>query len=264
MHPDPGPDVEQGPPEREGDLQAAVRLGRRPAAGPAAALPGQGPELRRRQRRRGLDRAVRGARAGSQPLKGQYAMDTSKLLPATVKAATYDGTLFAAPYTSDGGMLYYRKDLVPTPPTDLGRDDRRLHEGDVRHGLLRRSVRQLRGSDRERGRGDQHRRRRLRQGRRQDAERRHSGGEEGPRLPGQRLQAGLHPQGRPSASRRPRASTPSRPASCCSCGSGRTRVAILNTAVQLEGQRQVRHRPAAGSGPRARPARPASVGTAWR
>jgi multiple sugar transport system substrate-binding protein len=52
-----------------------------------------------------------------QPLKDQYAMDTSKLLPPTVKAATYNGTLFAAPSTSDGGMLYYRKDLVPTAPT---------------------------------------------------------------------------------------------------------------------------------------------------
>ena len=51
------------------------------------------------------------------PLTGQYALDTSKLLPATVKAATYNGTLFAAPYASDGGLLYYRKDLVPTPPT---------------------------------------------------------------------------------------------------------------------------------------------------
>jgi multiple sugar transport system substrate-binding protein len=51
-----------------------------------------------------------------EPLKDQYAMDTGKLLPATVKAATYGGTLFAAPFTSDGGMLYYRKDLVPTPP----------------------------------------------------------------------------------------------------------------------------------------------------
>ena len=51
-----------------------------------------------------------------EPLKDQYAIDTGKLLPATVKAATYGGTLFAAPFTSDGGMLYYRKDLVPTPP----------------------------------------------------------------------------------------------------------------------------------------------------
>lgn len=51
------------------------------------------------------------------PLKGQYALDTSKLLPATVKAATYNGTLFAAPYASDGGLLYYRKDLVSKAPT---------------------------------------------------------------------------------------------------------------------------------------------------
>jgi multiple sugar transport system substrate-binding protein len=38
------------------------------------------------------------------------------LVPATVKTATYNGTLYAAPQTSDGGLLYYRKDLVPNPP----------------------------------------------------------------------------------------------------------------------------------------------------
>ena len=82
-----------------------------------------------------------------EPLKGQYALPTDNLLPATVKAATYAGTLFAAPYASDGGLLYYRKDLVPTATQDLGRDDRRLQEGDRRNGLLRRSVRELRRSD---------------------------------------------------------------------------------------------------------------------
>jgi multiple sugar transport system substrate-binding protein len=51
-----------------------------------------------------------------EPLKGQYALPTDALLPATVKAATYAGTLFAAPSSSDGGLLYYRKDLVPTAP----------------------------------------------------------------------------------------------------------------------------------------------------
>jgi multiple sugar transport system substrate-binding protein len=34
-----------------------------------------------------------------------------------VDAATYQGKLYAAPMTSDGGMLYYRKDLVPKPPS---------------------------------------------------------------------------------------------------------------------------------------------------
>jgi multiple sugar transport system substrate-binding protein len=40
----------------------------------------------------------------------------SSLLPATVKTAQYNNKLYAAPFTSDGGMLYYRSDLVKTPP----------------------------------------------------------------------------------------------------------------------------------------------------
>src|SRR5664279_3764484 len=51
------------------------------------------------------------------PLTGANKIDTSGLLPATVKAATYAGTLYAAPYASDGGLLYYRKDIVAKPPT---------------------------------------------------------------------------------------------------------------------------------------------------
>jgi multiple sugar transport system substrate-binding protein len=53
------------------------------------------------------------------PLKDQLALDTTKLLKPTVDAATYNHTLYAAPFASDGGMLYYRKDLVPTPPKTL-------------------------------------------------------------------------------------------------------------------------------------------------
>jgi len=56
------------------------------------------------------------AKGWLQPLKDSFALDTSKMLPATVKTATYNNTLYAAPATSDGGLLYYRKDLVPTPP----------------------------------------------------------------------------------------------------------------------------------------------------
>jgi multiple sugar transport system substrate-binding protein len=51
------------------------------------------------------------------PLTGKMKIDTSDLLPATVKTATYNNTLYAAPQTSDGALLYYRKDLVKTPPT---------------------------------------------------------------------------------------------------------------------------------------------------
>jgi multiple sugar transport system substrate-binding protein len=57
------------------------------------------------------------AKGWLQPLEGSLAIDTSKLLPATVKTGTYNGKLYAAPYASDGGILYYRKDLVKTPPT---------------------------------------------------------------------------------------------------------------------------------------------------
>jgi len=53
------------------------------------------------------------------PLEGKFALDTSKLLKAPVTAATYNGKLYAAPFASDGGMLYYRKDLVPNPPKTL-------------------------------------------------------------------------------------------------------------------------------------------------
>ncbi|BCT74577.1 ABC transporter substrate-binding protein [Sinomonas cyclohexanicum] len=56
------------------------------------------------------------AKGWLQPLKDKMAIDTSALLPATVKTATYGGTLYAAPQSSDGGLLYYRKDLVPNPP----------------------------------------------------------------------------------------------------------------------------------------------------
>lgn len=52
-----------------------------------------------------------------EPLKGKMAIDTTGFLPATVATATYKDVMYAAPQTSDGGLLYYRKDLVSTPPT---------------------------------------------------------------------------------------------------------------------------------------------------
>ncbi len=51
-----------------------------------------------------------------QPLEDDMALDTAKMLPAPVAAATYQDKLYAAPQSSDGGILYYRKDLVETPP----------------------------------------------------------------------------------------------------------------------------------------------------
>ncbi len=56
------------------------------------------------------------AKGWLQPLTGGFKMDNSALLAGPVKSGTYNGTQYAAPQTSDGGILYYRTDLVPTPP----------------------------------------------------------------------------------------------------------------------------------------------------
>jgi multiple sugar transport system substrate-binding protein len=63
------------------------------------------------------------AKSWLQPLTGNLKLDTSNLLQAPVKAATYAGTLYAGPASSDGGMLYYRKDLVKNPPAQFTWDD---------------------------------------------------------------------------------------------------------------------------------------------
>ncbi len=48
------------------------------------------------------------------PLDG---IDTSKFFPATVDSGTYQGKLYAAPFNTNAGFLYYRTDLVSKPPT---------------------------------------------------------------------------------------------------------------------------------------------------
>lgn len=50
------------------------------------------------------------------PLEGKFALDTNGMLPAPLKAATYNNKVYAAPFASDGGLLFYRSDLVKTPP----------------------------------------------------------------------------------------------------------------------------------------------------
>ena len=53
------------------------------------------------------------------PLKDKFALPTDGFLEPTIKAATYNNTLYAAPTSSDGAMLYYRSDLVPNPPKTI-------------------------------------------------------------------------------------------------------------------------------------------------
>ena len=47
-----------------------------------------------------------------QPLEGDLAIKTEGLLAAGIESGNYSGNQYAAPQTSDGGMLYYRTDLV--------------------------------------------------------------------------------------------------------------------------------------------------------
>ncbi|MFD2355157.1 extracellular solute-binding protein [Nonomuraea ferruginea] len=46
--------------------------------------------------------------------RGSFPLD--KFLPPVVKTAIYKDKLWAVPYTSNAGLLYYRTDLVKKPP----------------------------------------------------------------------------------------------------------------------------------------------------
>lgn len=56
------------------------------------------------------------AKGWIQPLEGDMAISTEGMFESAVAGASYQDKLYAAPYASDGGMLYYRKDLVEQPP----------------------------------------------------------------------------------------------------------------------------------------------------
>lgn len=65
------------------------------------------------------------ADGGLVPLDDQLAaqgVETSAFLPATLQANTIDGHLMALPWSADGGLLYYRRDLLDKygygPPTN--------------------------------------------------------------------------------------------------------------------------------------------------
>jgi multiple sugar transport system substrate-binding protein len=49
----------------------------------------------------------------------QRAALTDGVLQGPVKSGTYQGKLYAAPFTSNTQLLWYRKDLVPAPPPDF-------------------------------------------------------------------------------------------------------------------------------------------------
>lgn len=51
-----------------------------------------------------------------EPLEGDYAVDTSKLLQSTVDSATYNGTLYALPQNTNGQLLFRNTDVIAEAP----------------------------------------------------------------------------------------------------------------------------------------------------
>jgi multiple sugar transport system substrate-binding protein len=52
---------------------------------------------------------------------------TAKVFPSVVKTASFEGKLYGAPFNSNTQLLWYRKDLVPKPPTTW---DQMIAEGE--------------------------------------------------------------------------------------------------------------------------------------
>jgi multiple sugar transport system substrate-binding protein len=50
------------------------------------------------------------------PLDDMFAKQKDQFLPGPLAAVTYNGKIYAAPWYTDGGVLYYRKDLVEKAP----------------------------------------------------------------------------------------------------------------------------------------------------
>lgn len=51
-----------------------------------------------------------------EPLEGDYEVDTSDLLPATVESATYRDTLYALPQNTNGQLLFRNTEIMPEAP----------------------------------------------------------------------------------------------------------------------------------------------------
>jgi multiple sugar transport system substrate-binding protein len=58
-----------------------------------------------------------GSNGWTAPIDNLWASsERSNYLPGPIKTCTYNGKLWAAPFRTDAGVIYYRTDLVKTPP----------------------------------------------------------------------------------------------------------------------------------------------------
>ena len=59
-----------------------------------------------------------GASGWTFPIDSKWpASERQNYLPGPVQGCTYNGKVWAAPFRTDAGLIYYRTDLVPTPPS---------------------------------------------------------------------------------------------------------------------------------------------------
>ena len=59
-----------------------------------------------------------GANGWTVPVDSKWpASDRANYLSGPLQGCTYNGKLWAAPYRTDAGLIYYRKDIISTPPT---------------------------------------------------------------------------------------------------------------------------------------------------
>ncbi len=58
-----------------------------------------------------------GASGWTVPIDDKWpSSERQNYLPGPIQGCTYNGKIWAAPFRTDAGLLYYRTDLVPTPP----------------------------------------------------------------------------------------------------------------------------------------------------
>ncbi|HVR44108.1 MAG TPA: ABC transporter substrate-binding protein [Thermoanaerobaculia bacterium] len=70
----------------------------------------------------------------------RFAPDEADMFDASLAANRWRGSLFAVPWFLDAGMLYWRSDLMPSPPSTLGELERLARaaraSGEARHGIV--------------------------------------------------------------------------------------------------------------------------------
>ena len=181
-------------------------------------------DLRRRHRRRRLDRRVRCQGLAARRSRTAWPWTPTGFLPAHGQR----GHLQQHPVR--------RADVLRRWPALLPQGPRAQAAGDVRRAAGRLPDREAskgigcyagqfakyEGLTVQRRRGDEHRRRQDGRGRRQDPDRRHPAGQTPACSPWSTATRTATSRSRPSPSRRSRAARRSRPASCCSCATGRT------------------------------------------